>query len=157
MYNIVDAIYQMVVCNPVTQLSLCFYSAGFCEAVPQSSLHVAPTPMASQRRARQKTFFQRTFPPPQKYFLSVQILMQIFCLSPGSAAAAGGREHSAEARWKDLQPDGQEPRRQAHPGGVPRGQQSGPAHSAGAFTRRRQLINAHAQGIFTFQILYLDR
>jgi hypothetical protein len=66
----------------------------------------------------------------------------VSCPSPGSAAAAGGREHSAETGRENLQSDGQEPRRQAHPGGVQRGQQSRPAHSAGAFARRRQLINA---------------
>jgi len=78
----------------------------------------------------------------------------------GSAAAVGGREHSAEARGEDLQPDGQEPRRQAHLGGVPRGQQSGSAHCAGALARRHELIGKNTRpsqryfSIFTLKNFY---
>lgn len=39
----------------------------------------------------------------------------------GSAAAGGGREHAAEEGGQDLRSNGQKPRRQADPGGVPRG------------------------------------
>jgi len=101
-------------------------------------------------RRKQKVLLRfsasRTLTKAFKAFYFLMWTRLVFCPLPGSTTAAGGRKHSAETGRENLQSDGQEPRRQAHPGGVPRGQQSRPAHSAGAFARRRQLIDAHAQG-----------
>lgn len=55
---------------------------------------------------------------------------------PGPAAL-GRRQHAAEAGGQNLRPDGQEPRRPSHAGGVQRGQQGGPSHRAGPHVGRR--------------------
>ena len=61
----------------------------------------------------------------------------VFAVFPGSTAAGGRREHAAEKGGQDLRSNGQEPRRQADPGGVSGGQQGRPEDRAGAVARRR--------------------
>lgn len=91
MYNIVDAIYQMVV-----RMQFVGRNNNVCE--------------------------------------EFKLTQNIFFI--GSAATGRRRKYAAEAGGQDIRSDGQEPRRPAHLGGVPRGQQGGSANRAGAESRR---------------------
>jgi hypothetical protein len=69
------------------------------------------------------------------YQMVVSILRQkmfVLILCVAGPAAVRGREHAPEASRQDLRPDGQEPRRPPHLGGVPGGQQGGSEDCAGA-------------------------
>lgn len=78
---------------------------------------------------------------PQKAFLLIHNTRQ----HAGPTTAGRGREHTAEASGQDLRSDGQEPRRSADAGGVPRGQQSGSTDRTGAQSGRRLMAAAHAR------------
>ena len=97
---------------------------------------IIQTPLFSNRIPAQKKpkITQTTLHREKLIDYSWWVVSAVF---PGPAAAGGRREHAAEKGGQDLRSNGQEPRRQADPGGVSGGQQGRPEDRAGAVARRR--------------------